>query len=105
MSARDELAELIANTEYPDLEPPWKAREDRSPVKYFSRKQADAILAAGYVKAEPAWAETLVNDGTYEYTVSSDCDGSNVTHWRRTPETAYKGEASPWAAYTPEASE
>ena len=63
--------------------------------------QAAAILAAGYVKAEPAWAETLINDGTYEYTVSSDCDGSNVNHWRRIPGLTYEGQASPWAIYTP----
>lgn len=47
---RDELAELIANSEYPNMEPPWPARKDRSPVKWYSRKTADAVLAAGYRK-------------------------------------------------------
>jgi len=50
MSERDELAELIATTKYKSLRPSWADREDLSPVKYFSRKQADAILAAGYRK-------------------------------------------------------
>lgn len=50
MNARDELAKLIADTKYPHLRPAWEEREDRSPVKYFSRKQADALIAAGYVK-------------------------------------------------------
>ena len=47
---RDELAELIANTECPRLVPPWPERDDRSPVKWYSRKTADAILAAGWTK-------------------------------------------------------
>ena len=47
---RDELAELLATTEYPHLDPPWKERGDRSPVKYYSRKKADAVIAAGYRK-------------------------------------------------------
>lgn len=47
---RDELAEIIANAEYPNMEPPWCERKDRSPVKWYSRKYADKILAAGYRK-------------------------------------------------------
>lgn len=47
---RDELAELLANEEYPNLSPAWKDRADRSPVKYYSRKRADALIAAGYRK-------------------------------------------------------
>lgn len=35
--------------------------------------------------AQPQWADTLVNDGEYEYTSSGDCDGSNVKYWRRRP--------------------
>jgi len=50
LNARDDLAELIAVTEYPGMETPWKERADRSPVKYYSLKTADAILAAGYRK-------------------------------------------------------
>lgn len=60
------------------------------------------LARAGYRKLEPKWAETLTNDGTYEYTISSDCDGSNVQHWRRTPGTACIEEASPWESYVPE---
>lgn len=82
MSDRDELFQLILGR--------------------TTTKAVDRIIAAGYVKAEPAWAETLVNDGTFEYTVSSDCDGSNVKHWRRIPGLAYEGQPSPWATYTPE---
>lgn len=47
---RDELAELIANAEYPNMEPPWSERKDRSPVKWYSRKYADAVIAAGWTK-------------------------------------------------------
>jgi hypothetical protein len=71
----------------------------------LAHELAKAPTLAGYVKAEPAWAETLINDRTYEYTVSSDCDGSNVKHWRRVPGLTYEGQASPWAIYTPESSE
>ena len=99
---RDELAALLKAER-------WKfARLDPKDVysggmfEQTNEEVADAILAAGYVKAEPAWAETLINDGTYEYTVSSDCDGSNVNHWRRIPGLTYEGQASPWTVYTPE---
>lgn len=47
---RDELAELIASAEYPNMNPPWAERKDRSPVKYYSRKYADVLIAAGYRK-------------------------------------------------------
>lgn len=47
---RDELAELIATAEYPNLDPPWAERKDRSPVKWYSRKYADVLIAAGYRK-------------------------------------------------------
>lgn len=50
MSARDELAELIATTKYKNLKPAWAERDALSPVKYFSLKQADAVIAAGYSK-------------------------------------------------------
>ena len=36
-------------------------------------------------EAVPQWQESLINDGVYEYTTSSDCDGANAVHWRRTP--------------------
>ena len=47
---RDELAEVLANARYSNLVPAWPLRADRSPVKFFSRKEADAVLAAGYTK-------------------------------------------------------
>jgi hypothetical protein len=95
MSARDELAEVI--------EAGYAGSDSHCPYDHAT-EIAEAILAAGYVKAEPAWAETLTNDGTYEYTISSDCDGSNVQHWRRVPGLIYEGQASPWLTYTPEES-
>ena len=74
MSARDELAELIATTKYKSLRPSWAEREDRSPVKYFSRKQADAILAAGYSKPRTiTTAEELKAE--YEGLVVLDAEG------------------------------
>lgn len=53
---RDELAELLANTRYPNLVPAWPERADRSPVKFLSRKEADAILSAGYRRPTAAEA-------------------------------------------------
>jgi len=50
MSARDELALLLAVTRYPHIGEAWDERDERSPAKYFSFKEADAILAAGYSK-------------------------------------------------------
>jgi len=64
-------------------------------------KAVERILEAGYRKAEPLWADTLTNDGTYEFTISSDCDGSNVQYWRRIPGKTYIEAASPWEAYEP----
>ncbi len=34
---------------------------------------------------QPEWLETIPNDGTYEYTMSADCDGGDVRYFRRTP--------------------
>jgi hypothetical protein len=48
---RNELGRLIADLEVDD----WNARLPRSPFKYFSLKDADRLLAAGYRK--------VVNDG------------------------------------------
>jgi len=52
MSARDELAKLLAVTRYPHIGDAWDERDDRSPAKHFSYKEADAILAAGYRKPQ-----------------------------------------------------
>jgi len=64
---RDELAKVLQ-----------AAAKAPCPISFWSRAYseptgygeifADAILAAGYVKLEPLWAETLENDGTYENT-------------------------------------
>lgn len=89
MNERDELAAVIERAY--DLNPGMASFE----------LLAHAALAAGYRKTEPKWAETLTNDGTYEYTASSDCDGSNVKHWRRTPGKVWIEDASPWEAYNP----
>jgi len=89
MSERDELAEVI--------EQAYNLNEGMVTFDLL----AHAILAAGYRKAEPSWADTLTNDGAYEYTISSDCDGSNVNHWRRVPGLTYEGHASPWETYEP----
>lgn len=64
---------------------------------------ADAILAAGWVSpaearrreaAAAVWEEFLPNDGEYEYTSTSDCDGSQQKFLRRRPER--RAESSPW---------
>lgn len=47
---------------------------------------------------EAEWLDSLLHDDTYEYTHSSDCDGSNVKHWRRTPRFVRK--AGPWLPTT-----
>lgn len=66
---------------------------------------ADAILAAGFRSAvvdgdeQIEWAETLVNDGEFEFTVSGDCDGSNEKYWKRTPRRVI--EAGKWQQYFP----
>ena len=87
MNARDELAEVIRGID--------------GPATIGGLDVADEILAAGYRKLRPIFAETLVNDGEYEYTISSDCDGSSVQHWRRKPKMAVVEDAQPWEAYEP----
>ena len=104
---RDELAGLLFTTDNSRSVNPWSEWEhckNEPRLVEYVYAMADAILAAGYRKTEPAWADTLTNDGTYEYTVSSDCDGSNVQYWRRIPGKSYTEAASPWQAYEPEAS-
>ena len=63
---------------------------------------ADALIAAGWVKPETVWTETLENDGTYEYTSSSHCDGTHTVHWRRKPGKNYTANPQPWENYEPE---
>jgi hypothetical protein len=58
----------------------------------------EAIKSAGWVKPEPVFEETLTNDGTHELTISSDCDGSNVIYWKRTPRMVADVPAGPWVA-------
>lgn len=43
---RAELACLLTEYDFED----WSGRSDRSPVKYYSLKDADRLLAAGYRK-------------------------------------------------------
>ncbi|WP_024817072.1 hypothetical protein [Arthrobacter sp. 31Y] len=59
---------------------------------------AKQLRAAGYLRAAPVFEETLTNDGTHELTISSDCDGSNVVYWKRTPKMVAEIPASPWFA-------
>jgi hypothetical protein len=88
---RDELADTLQQ---------YALAEDRRDVRTWA-DYADAILAAGYRRTEPRWADVLTNDGKYEYTVSSDCDGSNLQKWRRMPGKLYIEDASPWEVYEP----
>jgi len=106
-SARDELARdiFVADNHLQSREEAlrdWTALTSVRGENTYAHNIATGLLAAGYVKAEPAWAETLTNDGTYEFTISSDCDGSNVQHWRRVPGLTYEGQASTWQTYEPE---
>jgi CelD/BcsL family acetyltransferase involved in cellulose biosynthesis len=58
-------------------------------VRTEARRQA-----LEYARVRPEFDEYMPNDGEHEYTSSSDCDGSNVKHWRRLPR--YVGEHHPW---------
>lgn len=64
---------------------------------------AAAITAAGYRLAEPAWEPSLLNDGVYEYTQTSTCDGSTVYNYRRLPRLQYQGKHPSWESCEPEA--
>ena len=77
---REELAELIANTECPALDPPWKERAYRSPVKYFSLQTADALLAAGYRKPGIVDSHAELEALGYE-AVIRDADGHVLERW------------------------
>lgn len=59
---------------------------------------AKHLRAAGYQRTTPVFEETLTNDGTHELTISSDCDGSNVVYWKRTPRMVAETPPSPWFA-------
>lgn len=55
-----------------------------------------ALRAAGVVsvQGEPEWTPTLDHNDTHELTISADCDGSNLRHYRRTPKRVIP--AGPW---------
>jgi hypothetical protein len=57
---------------------------------------AEAMADANYRKLEPVWAETLENDGRFEYTLSGSCDGTESWHWYRRPSLQAIEPASPW---------
>ena len=59
-----------------------------------------AVKALEDARVRPEFTEYLPNDGEYEYTSASDCDGSNVMHWRRRPR--HVGEIFPWEPATEE---
>jgi hypothetical protein len=79
----------------------WDAIPAGQGHAHAATQVAAALLAAGYVKAQPDWLGTSRNDGEYEYVTSSDCDGSNVHHWRRRPARRFEQDAGPWEAYEP----
>jgi hypothetical protein len=58
------------------------------------RALLDELAPGADVGWQNEFQDSLVNDGTYEYTISSDCDGSNVIHYRRTPKRVIT--AGPW---------
>lgn len=105
MNERDEFARAVFIADNANLDTPQAAKdwdENREHHDY-AFAIADGLIAAGYRKITPSWEPTLVNDGVYEYTISSDCDGSSVQHWRRIPGQTYEGRPSPWEAYEPKA--
>lgn len=92
MSAREELAALLG-----------KHYGTSAAGDDYLWGMADIIMEKGWVKAEPVWLDTLPNDGTYEYTISSDCDGSNANRYRRLPGKTYDEKPGKWELYEPEA--
>lgn len=105
MSNRDEFARdlfIADNSSFPEgvAEKDWDENREHHDYAYTI---ADGLIAKGYRKAAPAWVDSLTNDGIFEYTTSSHCDGSHVTHWRRVPGLTYEGNAAPWESYEPEA--
>jgi hypothetical protein len=76
MTARDEMAKLIAESDGIDMTG-WDESSDRRPVKYYANKTAAAILAAGYAKRETVteWAAAFLRTG-------------NVYNFHRTREEA-----------------
>jgi len=53
--------------------------------------QAEALRDA---RVTPRFSDSVPNDGVYEYTSTSDCDGSNRRYLRRKPQ--YHGDYHPW---------
>lgn len=51
---------------------------------------------------ETVWLEGLEHDDEFEYTSSSDCDGSNERRWKRAPEQRAFRPAGPWVPVTEE---
>jgi hypothetical protein len=88
----------------------WKpVRADRLRYPVTILHAPDAVLAtlpdsaatAPVVSGEAEWVDGLPNDGEWEYTISSACDGSNVQHHRRRPR--YVRQYGPWEPTTREA--
>jgi hypothetical protein len=107
MSARDELATVLLAHRYDKVRAVCACSDEvqvglHCDPETHEQHTAGVLIAAGYVKAEPVWAETLLNDGDYEYTISSDCDGSSVRHWRRIPGMTFSSQPAPWETYEPE---
>ena len=79
---RDELAEII--------------RAIDGPATIGGMDIVDAILAAGYVKADPVWEPSLLNDGVHEFTTTGSCDGLESWHWKRKPRLSYDSGHFGW---------
>ena len=100
---RDELAELIANAEYPNMDPPWSERKDRSPVKWYSRKYADAVIADGWTKTRRittaeeldalAFASVVLDDDGDVY--RSGINNGETAWWQAGPQGMFRTVALP----------
>ncbi|MDN4648143.1 hypothetical protein [Curtobacterium sp. PsM8] len=65
---------------------------------------ADAVSVCSGLAGEPLrpeWSESLPNDGRHEFTLSGDCDGSDVRYYARTPRLVV--EAGVWRPTTEDA--
>ena len=78
----------------------WARQMSESPAfqAIIRAAQAEALREA---RVTAKFAETLPNDGVWEYTSTADCNGSNVRYLRRKP--TYAGDYHPWEPTTEQA--
>lgn len=91
------VRESYAREKYPDRE--WLIELRRQGFDRWLAAHDLEVLADARVR--PEFTEYMPNDGEYEYTSDSDCDGSNVRYFRRRPR--YEGSYHPWQSTTAEA--